>query len=147
MLIQTTYKNNELTGSNYWGSELEKIGLVFLSINEGKARLLWPNRADYKRHMRDLKTAKETAITLGNFIESFGAPESSGIEILFDDYTSHPFAIHSVSKYVDKLEELTSKIGSTIKLEVWELHKGVPRRRLSRNCLIRTGTIPDLRPV
>jgi len=127
--------------TNYWETEYNDNGIFYLSLNAGGFRLFVPGGMEYA--LTDMKTAKDVVVSRGAWPE-MGLTD--GIEILFDDHTENPFALHLTTPSCDSLpaEEHKLKEGFT----VWTLHYGAPKCRITRPCWFRhVPYIPFMEPI
>ena len=127
--------------SNYWGSEIERAGKFFLSLNSGAYRLLWPRCR--KGYIREMKTAKEVVISL-----TPQSTEAGGmVEILFDDHTPSPFVLYTSTLGVDRLATPAGIL--QLKFSLWSADfAGKPVCKFRRPCFIRVVSgLPCLQPV
>ena len=89
------FENNggDIASTNYFDSTWGKAGMYFLTGNAGIARLLIP---DSELHsIPEMKTGKFCVITSGLYM---GQPS---LEIMFDDLTRAPFAMHMPQSQCD----------------------------------------------
>ena len=84
----------EIVSTNYFNTWLAEKGLMFLSCNAGTFRLLMPDQ--HLHILNDLNKAGSVIITIGvhNNIDV--------IEILFDDGSNKPIALHISSEQCDR---------------------------------------------
>lgn len=131
---------SSIHSTNYWGSELEADGRFFMSLNAGTFRLLLPRGSECA--IDEMKAAKNVVISRGVWPR---AGLSDGVEILFDDRTSAPFALFSGVNGCDRLpsDSEQGKCGFT----VWTWMAGSPECRITRPCWYRrVPSIPCLKP-
>lgn len=130
-----------ITASNYWGSEMEQRGLIYCSTNGGAVRVLVPQS---QRHMiEEMRTAKEVILSRGPWPEQ---RLSDAVELLFDDGTSDPFALHLSPSSFDFLPAEPPD-GQEWILTVWDLKKGRPHCAMTRIChWRRVDRLPCLLP-
>lgn len=89
-MLKIENEGADIAYSNYWDSEYAKKGLYFLSWNAGVARLQIPDTGAAKV-LREMKTAKYVILSRG----IWGAANyCDGLEIMFEDHSDSPFAIH-----------------------------------------------------
>ncbi len=88
-------QGQKLESTNYWDSELAKRGFVFLSWSAGAARLLVPD--SQKAAIRDMRAAKYVIVTRGKW------QGRDALELLFEDRSDSPYAIHLVTEHTDRL--------------------------------------------
>ena len=84
--------------TNYWDSEHAKAGMVYLSWNAGAARLLLPDLQ--KPMLREMRGARHVIVSRGTWSGQGGR---DALEVLFEDGSDNPFAIHLVAEQCDRL--------------------------------------------
>ena len=102
----------EISFSNYWDTELARVGVCYLSFNAGAARLLLPK--DLARHLKRMALATHAIISRG--------PNSRGrdrLEILFEDASATPLSIELTTKVQTDQPLLASDEGKPLRLSVW----------------------------
>lgn len=131
-----TFENQgqRLLKTNYWASEHAQAGYFFLSWNAGAARLLIPDAQ--KSALKDMKTAKEVIISRGKW------QGRDALELLFEDGTDSPYAIHLVSEQTDRLIPEEQQGGGFV-VTLWTC--GGLKARLTGKYRV-VDTLPDLRP-
>lgn len=123
--------------TNFFETEREDKGVLYLSFNAATFRLLLPKEKEYT--ISEMKTAKDIVITRGPFSGAFI------IEILFDDLTSTPFCMHLSRTQVDLLIDADKK--TTYELDFIVYGEGL-RPLLETKCYYRySSKIPDMRPL
>jgi len=123
----------EITESNFWGSEQERAGAFYLSINAGAFRLLLPQQ--HETILAELETAKEVIITRGPWPD---AGQTNAMEILFDDGSDSPFSIHLGANQVDRWP-LPEDAGRMFMFSVWVLRNNKPHCASHGDCYYRTA--------
>lgn len=127
--------------SNFWDSEQAAAGKLYVSLNAGAFRLLLPSGIESV--IADMTTAKECVVSRGPWSQ---AGLNDALEILFDDHTSDPFALHLSPETFDRLPA-EEDAGREWVLTVWTSRRGKPRQVLSRPCFYRrVPRIPWLKP-
>lgn len=111
MIIQN--RGQAIAHTDYWDSEHARAGFVFLSWNAGAARVLLPD--SQKAMLRDMKTAKYVIVSRGPWPEQ-GNREA--LELLFEDHSDSPFAIHLVAEQCDRLIPESDQGGGFL-VSVW----------------------------
>lgn len=131
-----------ILSTNYWDSPAALAGKFLVSANAGAFRLLLPGSQE--GFLDDMKTAKGCAVSRGPWPTMRLA---DAFEILFDDETSDPFALHTVPESFDRLPTAENVATEWI-LSVWtQPRRGRPHKALERPCRYRLApSIPDLRP-
>lgn len=103
-MIQIQNNDAEIVYTNYWDSQHAARGFFFLSINVGTFRLLVPD--SMISEIAEWKRAEEVIISRGPWPEKMKA---DAIEILFEDYSDSPYAIHMLSDQVDRMPADTDR--------------------------------------
>jgi hypothetical protein len=131
-----------IVSSNYWDLPAARAGKILVSLNAGAFRLLIPPSAEPS--IPDMQTAKECLVTRGPWPE---ARLPDAFEILFDDRTSNPFALHLAPESFDRVPE-DGDIAIPWVLTAWTGgRRGKPRMVLERPCWYRRADqIPHLKP-
>ena len=86
--------------TNYWGTEHARRGFVYLSINAGVLRALVP--ASSESMLADMRTAKIVVLSRGPWPQQ---RKSDALELMFDDGTGEPFALHLLPEMIDRLPD------------------------------------------
>lgn len=91
-------KNNgaEIVSTNYWRTEHCTRGLFYLSTNAGCLRLLVP--PSQQGHLSDMQTGVREVLLTRGVLDGHEA-----IEILFEDGSAAPFALHVGRQQADRL--------------------------------------------
>lgn len=114
-VITVQNKGQEVVSSNYWQSEYDRAGAVFLSVNAGAIRLLLPHGAIGKE-IEELQKVSEVIVSRGPWTEQ---GRDTAIEILFEDGSDSPFVIHLGVEQVDRLIP-ASESGKDLVFTVWK---------------------------
>ena len=130
--------------SNFWDLP-ETTEKYLVSVNAGAFRLLLPRSME--GFLEDMQVARGCAITRGPWPNSPRGRIADAAEILFDDATDNPFALHCESQTFDHMP-LPSDVAGEWVLTVWTApRRGKPRQALSRPCRYRLAShIPWLKP-
>lgn len=88
----------EITATNYWDTELNSHGKLYLSTNAGAFRLLLPQ--GFEREVKEMATAKLVVISRGPWPAQ---KLTDALEILFDDGTDDPYCLHLSVESADRL--------------------------------------------
>lgn len=88
----------ELLSTNYFETEYARKGYVYLSINAGCFRLLM--RTGTGIPLDEIKTGEVVIVTRGTWPET---GRVDALELLFDDHSDNPFAMHIVPEQVDRM--------------------------------------------
>lgn len=83
--------------TNYWESTYAKTGHCFFSINAGCIRLLLSGKETPPLDDDILTTTQYVIVTRGMY------HGQDGYEVLFEDNSSSPFAIHTLANQWDRL--------------------------------------------
>lgn len=132
-----------LESSTYWQNELAERGLYYASPNAGCLRLLVPDSR--RGDIAEMRTGKTFILTIGEGGGQFAGRRMA--EILFDDRTASPFALHL--SYPDQFERgiVEADYGKAYTLEAYEDRRGTPHRVLSsRKLHLRRAPVPCLKP-
>ena len=106
-------RGQAIASTNYWGSEHAAAGLLYLSWNASAARLMVPD--SQKSLLREMRGAREVIVSRGPWVEQ-GARE--GLELLWEDGTDNPFAVHLVAEQTDRLIPETQQ-GAGFDVTAW----------------------------
>lgn len=91
-------RGQAIVDTNYWDSEHARAGLFYLSWNAGAGRLLVPD--SQKAVLRELVGAREVIVSRGPWADQGGR---EALELLWEDGSDAPFAIHLVTEQTDRL--------------------------------------------
>lgn len=89
-----------LVSTNFWDRLPSAAGLNFLSFNAGVFRLLVPD--SQIAAINEWRSAREVIVSRGLWPDT-GRPE--GIEIMFEDDSDNPYALHISQGQVDRMPE------------------------------------------
>jgi hypothetical protein len=112
-MIEIKNAGQRIVDTNYWITEQAISGYCFLSWNAGAGRLLVPN--SQKTLLREMKNAKYIIVSRGPWTDQGGR---DAIELLWEDNSDSPFAIHLVSEQCDRLIPETDQGGGFV-ITVW----------------------------
>lgn len=98
MFIELQNNGQEIISTNYFDTTHAQRGYFYLSSNAGAFRLLVPD--GQIPVIEECKTATEVIISRGPWPEQ---GRQDAIEILFEDRSDSPYAIHLSSEQVDRL--------------------------------------------
>lgn len=144
MYIKNNEKNIEST--DYWRAQPAQAGKFFFSFNANSCRVLFPRIE--KSVLQDMKAAHSITLSLGP------APLMGGrmaYEILFDDGTFNPYALHTTLEASDRIIS-QHEDGNALEISIWtEKRKG---KSLKTVCVFRrkgrfrvVSEIPCMEPV
>lgn len=140
-MISITNHGPLVTATDYWSSDLARAGKIFVSVNTGAVRVLLPPSA--YAALADMRLAKESVLSRGPWPEEH-VPDA--IEILWDDGSDAPFALHLTPASFDLLPA-EPEAGREWVCSVWTAKDGSPHRALERIChWRRVPHIPWMRP-
>lgn len=128
--------------TNYWELPEAAAGKLLVSLNAGAFRVLLPPTLE--AWIAEMATAKEVLISRGPWPAE---NQPDGFEVLFDDRTSYPFALHLSVESFDRLPTDADQAGQWV-LTVWtQSRRNRPHRALERPCWYRrVPRIPWLKP-
>lgn len=127
-MIETVNHGALIVSSTYWGSEMERAGKRYCSVNAGAIRLLMP--ASLRAEVEEMRTSKQVILSRGPWPAN-GLPEA--VELLFDDGSDSPFVIHLSPESFDLLPAKPAA-GREWVLSVWDRKKGRAHKALERPC-------------
>jgi hypothetical protein len=151
----------EIVSTNFWDKETSysKIGAFYLSINAGCFRLLVPDC--YKSEVPDMrKGCKYIVVNRGKMDHARFAQDSlhretktggiapdQGMEILFEDKSDNPYAVHIGNTQVDRLPTGDSA-GVEWRFFLYVSQFGKPKRVFERKCYYQVvPKIPHLKGI
>lgn len=134
-----------ILSSNYWGSEADSAGTLYLSCNGGAFRLLLPK--GWEQAVEEMKTGKHVIVSRGPWSKAGGSIGLDSLELLFDDDTQDPYTIHLGANQCDRLP-LDTDEGQQWICTVWTApRRGKPHKSLERPAFYRrVPNIPYLQP-
>lgn len=94
-LIMIANRGGDIEETNYFDTEMARHGFFFLSWNASVARLLVPDTQ--RSVLLEMATGKECVITRGTLA---GA---DALELMFDDHSDAPLALHMCRWATDRL--------------------------------------------
>jgi hypothetical protein len=132
-----------ITATNFWDLPEQTLGKFYVSLNAGAFRLLVPDV--HRDSVDEMATAKGVAVSRGPWpAQGLG----DAFELLFDDGTSNPFALHVSPQSFDRVPTAENVAGDWA-FTAWTRPRrgGGPHLALRRPCRYRLSTrLPDLRP-
>lgn len=141
MNIQIENQGQDIISSNYWGSDIEKQRLLFLSPNAGAIRLLVPR--NYEAELQDMtKDCDYVIVTRGKW------NGAEAVEILFENHSHTPY---SITLTADSCLMLPGNPGSDRQwgFAIWTLDETTNRpikRYAFKSKWRRADELPYLRP-
>ncbi len=139
--LQIKNQGQEIIATNFWETEHALRGVFYLSINAGAFRLLVPEVNGST--IAEFRTAKDVIISRGPWKAEGGR---DALEILFDDGTDDPFAIHLDVRQVDRMPASTDA-GRKVLFTAWTKGRDKPVRVYTHDCYYRiVPELPWLKP-
>jgi hypothetical protein len=130
-----------IVSSTYWQSDLAAAGKLFVSVNAGAVRILVPPQ---QRELIEAARQSRYAVLSRGPWPDVGAAEA--VEILFEDGSENPFALHLTPKSFDALPG-EPEAGREWTVSLWTEKKGKAHRSVERIChWRRVARIPCLEP-
>jgi hypothetical protein len=102
-----------IAATNYWESGYARAGIFYISVNASTFRLLVPSVR--RNTLADMRTAHEVVISRGPWP---AAGRQDAIELMFEDGSDVPFALHVGTEQIDRLP-LASDVGREVRCTVW----------------------------
>lgn len=132
-----------ITATNFWDLPEARLGKVIVSCNAGAFRVLLP--VQHEPALADMATAGECLVSRGPWPAQRLA---DAFEILFDDGTADPFALHLSPESFAGTTPIPADAGKEWLLTVWTRpRRGKPHKALERPCWYRVvPRIPWLKP-
>lgn len=130
-----------IMATNFWTTEQAQAGKLFVSCNAGAVRVLLPEQL--RPLIEDMQTSRYVVLSRGPWPKE-GLAEA--VELLFEDGTDSPFALHLSPSSFDLLPA-EPESGKEWVLSVWDRRKNRPHKSLERRChWRRVDKIPCLQP-
>lgn len=131
-----------IVSSNFWGSEHEQAGKLYISCNGGAIRVMVPSAL--QDAIADMQGAEYAILSRGPW-PAQRLPEA--VEILFEDRSENPYVLHLSPESFDLLPAEPPANQGWI-LTVWDLQEGKPRKAIELPChWRRVPKIPWLKPL
>lgn len=108
-LITINNRGQAILATDYWATPAAAAGYVFLSWNAGAGRVLIPDSR--KSMLREMAGATEVIVSRGPWAEQNGR---EALELLWEDGSAAPFAIHLVAEQTDRLLPDTDQGGGFV---------------------------------
>jgi hypothetical protein len=140
-MIVTENHGPLIVSSTFWGSDLDRAGKIYVSVNAGAVRVLLP--ASARPLVNELRAAEYAILSRGPWPE-VGAAEA--VEILWEDHTDSPFAWQLTAASFDLLPG-EPDAGREWVISLWDVKKDRPHKALERPCRWRrVAKLPWLKP-
>ncbi len=136
-MLTITNRGQALADTISWDSEHAHAGLLYLSWNAGAGRLLVPDAA--KGYLREMRGASDVIVSRGPWTDQGGR---DALELLWEDGSDSPFAVHLVAEQTDRLIPEYQQGGGFV-VTAWT-RGGLKGRWPGRYRVV--GRIPDLTP-
>jgi hypothetical protein len=131
-----------IVSSTYWGSEYDRAGKVFVSVNDGTIRVLVPT--SMHQLALECRGAAYAILSRGSWQEKH---LTDAVEILWEDFTNSPYAVHLAPTSFDSLPA-EPPAGCEWRLAVWEMVEGKPHLACEHPChWRRVPHLPWLKPL
>jgi hypothetical protein len=142
MILTIANHGPEIIRTNFFDLSEASFGKIFISINAGAFRLLVPPMKEGE--LVEMQTAKYCVVSRGP-IEAMGLAD--GFEILFDDGSPTPYAIHLSTDCFDRLP-LAQNEQHEWTLSAWTAgYHGRPHKAFERPCWYRiVPCLPWMKP-
>jgi hypothetical protein len=128
----------DIVKTNFFDSEYAENGYFYLSTNAGHVRLLIPD--SQKNLLKELKNVAYAILSRGPWIQR---DVLDAIELMFEDFSNSPYAIHMTAQQCDMLPEIGEEGKGDWKLSLW-LRSG-NKQVFSLKCR-KVDKIPCLKP-
>lgn len=111
-MLEIENDGQAILSTNYWSSGFAARGLAYLSWNAGAARLLIPSTR--RAWLKEMRGADSVIVSVGPWPAALG---KEGVELLFEDHSTSPFALHLSQEQTDRVLP-TSEQGVSFKVIV-----------------------------
>lgn len=140
-MITITNHGPLIASTNYWELAIEEAGKLFVSVNAGVIRVLVPRV--HRRIIQEMRAARNCVLSRGPWPEM---RLDDAVEILWDDGSDNPFAMHLSPESFDLLPG-EPEPGREWIITAWDCKKGRPHKAVERVChWRRVDAIPCMRP-
>ena len=112
MLLYVQNRGRDVVSTNYWQTPLAAAGKLVVTVNAGALRLLLPKRQE--GILAEISTAQYAIVSVGPWPEEGLA---RAVELLFEDGTDAPFAVHLSPEAFDRFPGEPPK--GELVLSVW----------------------------
>ncbi len=141
-MIETENHGPLIVSTDFWESEWEREGKLYVSCNGGAFRLLLPSR--YEVDVIEMATAKEVIVSRGPW-KSAGLTD--GFELLFDDGSESPYSLHLHPDSFDRFPTAENAEREWVFTAWTKPRRGRPHKALERVARYRiVDEIPCLKP-
>jgi hypothetical protein len=114
-----------IASTNFFETEQAKAGKFFVSVNAHRLRLLIPDA--HAAIIKEIKTAEYVILSRGPWPAE---EETEGVELLWEDHTDSPFALHLTATSFDILPAgpetgrwyLTAWVNGPKQVGEWQCH-------------------------
>lgn len=135
MLMHIFNDGQEIVETNYWGSEAERAGKLFVSCNAGAIRLLLPRSMGVG--LGEMRVATYAICSVGPWPD---VAKREAVELMFEDFSPNPYALHVGAESCDMIP--ADPGSKEWVLAVW-VHG--PRKTIEMPCKWRRSKrLPDL---
>lgn len=130
-----------IVSSSFWGSEYDRGGKLYCSCNAGCVRVLVPSV--HRSMIEECRGSQYVILSRGPWPE-MRLPDA--VELLFEDGTESPFALHLSPESFDLLPA-EPEPGKEWTLAIYDCKKNKPHKAVERRCFWRrVEKIPWLKP-
>ena len=103
-MITISNAGQKIKTTNYWDHEYANKGKIFFSVNAGAIRMLVPETMFHI--IPEIETGKKVIISRGPWPD---AGRNDAFEVLFEDYSDNPFALHTGLEQWSPIPKKSSK--------------------------------------
>src|SRR3990167_2306796 len=114
MILTIENDGPRIVRTNYWSSEHAARGAFYVSVNAGAFRVLVPEAV--RDVVAEMRTAKEVVISRGPWPAE---RRDDALELLFDDGSASPFALHIGVEQIDRLPSAQDDGRSDLRCPAW----------------------------
>jgi hypothetical protein len=142
MLLTIANHGPEILRTNFFDLPEAKLGKLFVTVNAGAFRLLVPRTKEAE--LAEMVTATYCVVSRGP-MEALGLADA--FEILFDDGSETPYAIHLSTDCFDRLPLAQDGEREWILSAWWNGPHGRPHKAFERPCWYRiVPRLPWMKP-
>jgi hypothetical protein len=99
-MIQIENAAQRIIKTDYWDSEYARAGYFYLSWNARAGRLLVPDAQ--KPALTEMRSARLVIVSSGPIADPRAGGTRPALELLFEDDSDSPYAIHIVEEQTDR---------------------------------------------